>query len=157
MALALMRCSRFAAPKQWRAAVRLVSTSSQKNDTHGKEPTKSYYDQIKDEPIPDFSIDAARKTKNWISYGFDLVDRDKDRQLMKATYFMGLSVVIIGYIFVWSYLPDMQRNEWAQREAYLVLRDREEAGLEPIAPDYYDPTTVVLPTDEELGDFDVIV
>lgn len=48
-------------------------------------------------------------------------------------------------------------NEWAQREAFIVLRDREAAGLEPIAADYIDPSLVELPSDEELGDTDIII
>lgn len=151
-----MRCNRFAAPKQWRNAVRMVSTSnrSQKSDTT---PDKSFSEQLKNEPIPDFSIEAVRKSNNWVSYGFDLADRDKDRQLTRATFFLGLSVCVIGYIFVWSYLPDMQQMEWARREAYILVRDREAAGLEPIAPDYIDPAKIVLPTDEELGDTEIII
>lgn len=51
----------------------------------------------------------------------------------------------------------MQQLEWSQREAYIVLREREEAGLEPIAPDYIDPTTIDLPSDEELGNTEIII
>ena len=44
---------------------------------------------------------------------------------------------------------------WAQREAYLLLKEREAAGIEALSKDYIDPATVQLPSDEELGDIDV--
>lgn len=149
-----MRSNRLAALNQWRNSFRMVSTSSQKNDST---PTKSFSEKLKDEPIPDFSIEAVRKSKNWVSYGFSITDKEEDRRLTRATYFLGVSVILVGYIFVWSYLPDMQQFDWSQREAYIVLREREEAGLEPIAPDYIDPATVELPSDEELGNTEIII
>lgn len=56
-----------------------------------------------------------------------------------------------------AYLPDVKGKDWAQREAYLQLRYREEHGLLPIDPNVIDPSKVVLPTDEELGDTDIII
>lgn len=154
MALALMRCNRLATLKQWRTSIRLISTSSAQNSAHDD---KSFSDKLKEQPIPDFSIESVKKSKNWISYGYSLTDREEDRRMTRGVYFLGLSVCIIGSMFVWAYYPDVTREAWAQREAYLTLRDREEAGLEPIAPDYIDPSTLELPTDDELGDVEVII
>lgn len=56
-----------------------------------------------------------------------------------------------------AYYPDMNLSEWSQREAFIVLRERELAGLDPIDPWYVDPATVELPTDEELGDTEIII
>lgn len=146
-----MRCGRLV--RIWSNPIRLVSTSPKKNETSIAQPLSAKVS----EEVTDFSIEAVRKSKNWVSYGFSRTDKEEDRQYTRATYFMGISVAICGTIFVWSYLPDRQMLEWSQREAYIVLREREAAGLEPIAPDYTDPSTVVLPSDEELGDAEIII
>ncbi len=46
-------------------------------------------------------------------------------------------------------------HNWAMREGYLLLKEREDAGLFPISADLIDPEKVKLPSDEELGDIDV--
>ncbi|VDP11027.1 unnamed protein product [Soboliphyme baturini] len=50
-------------------------------------------------------------------------------------------------------------REWAFREAYMEMERREKLGLPYISKDLIDPEKVklVLPTDEELGDFEIIV
>ncbi|CDW54709.1 ESSS domain containing protein [Trichuris trichiura] len=58
------------------------------------------------------------------------------------------------------YKPDWpQMREWAFREAFLELERREKAGLPPISKDVIDPEKVkmVLPSDEELGDFEIVI
>lgn len=59
--------------------------------------------------------------------------------------------------FIWGYAPDPLLRDWAQREAFLELRRREAAGLDPISRDYADPANVVLPSDEELGNMEIII
>lgn len=167
MAASLMRCSRFGATvcKSWSSSsttssatrpvvVRLVSTSPKKNETSVAKPLSS---QAATDEVTDFSVEAVKKSKNWVSYGFSRTDKEEDRQITRATWFMGLSVAMGVTIFMWSYLPDRQYTEWAHREAYIVLRNREAAGLEPIAPDYIDPSKIVLPSDDELGDTEIII
>lgn len=138
---------------------RLISTSPKKPDTAVIQP----YEVIEPSPPvnaegkPDFSIEAVRKSKNWVSYGFDYFDKSWDRQVMRASMFASITVCLVGTIFLISYLPDPRLQEWAQREAFLVLREREAAGLEPISPDIIDPKLVNLPTDEELGDTEIII
>ncbi|XP_055312182.1 NADH dehydrogenase [ubiquinone] 1 beta subcomplex subunit 11, mitochondrial [Sitodiplosis mosellana] len=152
MASSLMRCGRLV--RNWQNPIRMVSTSPKKNETSIAKPLSA---QVSDE-VTDFSIEAVRKSKNWVSYGFSRTDKDEDRQYTNGVYFMGISVAIIGTIFWWSYLPDRQFLEWSQREAYIVLREREAAGLEPISGEYVDPPSqVVLPSDEELGDAEIII
>lgn len=58
---------------------------------------------------------------------------------------------------IWGYAPDPLLRDWAQREAFLTLRRREAAGLEPISRDYVDPASITLPSDEELGDTNIII
>lgn len=153
MAASLFRCGRIGLAQRWHNSIRLVSTSSKKNDTSIAKPLTS---QPSGDVNP-FEVEEVRKSKNWVSYGFDIEDKEEDRQLTRATFFMGLSVAICGTIFLWSYLPDRQLVEWSQREAYIVLRDREAAGLEPIAPDYVDPSTVNLPSEDDLIDTEIII
>lgn len=153
MAASLMRYSRFGATQKWSSAVRFVSTSSKKNETSVAKPLSA---QVNEE-VTDFSIEAVKKSKNWVSYGFSRTDKDEDRQYTNATWFMGWSVAICGTIFFWTYLPDRQYTEWAQREAFVVIRERETAGLEPIPRDYFDPKTIELPSDDELGDAEIII
>jgi NADH dehydrogenase (ubiquinone) 1 beta subcomplex subunit 11 len=46
---------------------------------------------------------------------------------------------------------------WAQREAYLELARREGTGLPLIDANLIEPSRVELPSDEELGDFEIII
>lgn len=59
--------------------------------------------------------------------------------------------------FYLSYMPDLNLRDWATREAFLELRRREAAGLPLIDPNLVPPENIVLPTDEELGDTDIII
>lgn len=153
MAASLMRCGRYGMLTKWQNPIRLVSTSPKKNETSIAKPLSS---QVSEE-VTDFSVEAVKKSKNWMSYGFNWDNKELDRQMTRGVWFMGLSVCIIGTIFWWSYLPDRQFLEWSQREAFIVLRNREAAGLEPISPNYIDPSKIVLPSDEELGDTEIII
>lgn len=152
MAASLIRFSRSGLIQRWQNPIRLVSTSPKKNDTAVAKPLSDVTEEVND-----FTIEAVRKSKQWVSYGFSITDREEDRRLTRAMFFLGVSVITVGYIFWWGYLPDRQLNEWAQREAYITLREREKAGLVPIAADYVDPSTMTLPSDEELGDADIII
>jgi len=46
---------------------------------------------------------------------------------------------------------------WRTREAFLELERREKEGLPLVDPDYISSDSMVLPSDEELGDVEVIV
>lgn len=151
MAASLIRCCRIV--PRLSNTIRLVSTSPKKNDTSVAQPLSS---QVNEE-VTDFSVEAVKKSKNWVSYGFSGDDKEEDRQHTRGVYFMGISVTTIGIIFMWAYLPDRQLQEWSQREAFVVLRQREALGLEPIAADYIDPSLVELPSDEELGNTEIII
>jgi len=47
--------------------------------------------------------------------------------------------------------------QWEKREAFLELDRREKLGLPLIDANFVDPSKIHLPSDEELGDFDIIV
>lgn len=80
-----------------------------------------------------------------------------DRNSMKASFFFSVTLCLVFGSFVWAYLPDNMMRDWSQREAFLELRRRESLGLEPVSRDYVDPATVELPSDEELGDTEIII
>jgi len=46
---------------------------------------------------------------------------------------------------------------WEKREAFMELQRREKLGLPLIDANFIDPSKIHLPSDEELGDFEIIV
>ncbi|CAG2062288.1 unnamed protein product, partial [Timema podura] len=117
-------------------------------------------------PIPSASDDpeTAEKLetqtavkKNWMSYGFDFNNKEDDRNAMHASFFFSVTLCIVFGSFIFAYVPDFQLRDWAQREAFLELRRREQLGLPPIDRNLIDPDKIILPTDEELGDTEIII
>lgn len=111
--------------------------------------TSSYYDSAKEETKP-----VKRK---WVSYGFSEEDEAEDRHALHQTMFVCVTIILVLGTTVMAYLPDVRGKDWAQREAYLQLRYREENGLPLIDPNMIDPSKIILPTDEELGDTEIII
>lgn len=99
----------------------------------------------------------AADAKNWVSYGFDFRDKATDRSAMRASYFFSVTLCLVWGTFVWSYLPDPQMRNWAQRQGYLTLRQRELAGEEPISANYVDPASIQLPSEDELEGVEIII
>ncbi|XP_037946022.1 NADH dehydrogenase [ubiquinone] 1 beta subcomplex subunit 11, mitochondrial-like [Teleopsis dalmanni] len=126
-------------------AFRTIKTSQKKEDTVTTIVPTTKEDFAKPDP------------RNWVSYGFDAKDQTEDRNVTKASFFFSVTLCLVWGTFVWSYLPDTQMRDWAQREGYLELRRREEAGLDLVNPNYIDPSVINLPTDEELGDTEIII
>jgi NADH dehydrogenase (ubiquinone) 1 beta subcomplex subunit 11 len=61
---------------------------------------------------------------------------------------------LLGFICV-SHSPlftFFSKVDWGHREAMILLREREAAGIFPIDKNFIDPAKLELPTDEELGD-----
>ncbi|XP_076250035.1 NADH dehydrogenase [ubiquinone] 1 beta subcomplex subunit NP15.6 [Rhynchophorus ferrugineus] len=121
---------------------RLVSTSKKNNDTVAAE--------ISSRP-------ARAETKNWVSYGFDYNSKEVDRNAMHSLLFAGISILLVTGGFYIAYMPDYNLRDWSTREAFLELRRREEAGLPLVDPNLIPPEKIVLPTDEELGDTEIII
>ncbi|XP_043248531.1 NADH dehydrogenase [ubiquinone] 1 beta subcomplex subunit 11, mitochondrial [Colletes gigas] len=111
--------------------------------------TPSKIDVVSDKPFP--------VKKKWVSYGFDEEDEKMDRHWMHQTLFVAVTVCCVFGIFVCGYLPDPKLKSWAQREAYFQIRLREEKGLPLIDPNFVDPSKFTLPTDEELGETEIII
>lgn len=95
--------------------------------------------------------------KNWVSYGFSTTNQTEDRNSMKSSFFFSVTLCIVWGTLMWAYLPDIHLRDWSQREAYLELRRREAAGLDPISRDYVAAGQMALPSDEELGDTEIII
>lgn len=132
-------------------ALRLISTSPKNKDAAAvATPTAAASEQ----KATDSKVAA---NKNWVSYGFDFRDEANDQSAMKASYFFSITLCLVWGTFVWSYLPDPQMRDWAQREGFLALRQREAAGQEPISPDYIDSSLITLPSEEDLVDAEIII
>lgn len=98
---------------------------------------------------------ATPKPKStWQPYGFGR-DEVEDRIHMHLMFFFGISVCVVGIVFYAAYSPTT--HDWEQREAFFELRRREKLGLPAIDPNYVDPNTIDLPSDEELGDTEIII
>lgn len=133
-------------------SVRLISTEQKKNAATG--PAQG----ADDVEVPKtFTADEVTKSKNWVYYGWDFHNKEKDRSSMKSAFFLSVTCCMVFGGLVYAYAPDRQLNDWSQREGYLELRRREKLGLEPIDPWLVDPSTMVLPSDEELGDTEIII
>lgn len=76
---------------------------------------------------------------------------------MHSAFFFSVTLCIVFGGFVFTYYPDVMLRDWAQREAYLELRRREAQGLPRIDRNLIDPSKIVLPSDEELGDTEIII
>lgn len=102
--------------------------------------------------------DVIRQSdKNWVSYGFEIKSKSKDRTVTHMIFFSSVTLMIVFGSFYIAYLPDYSLQDWAQREAYLELRRREKAGLPLVDPNLVDPAKINLPSDEELGDTEIII
>lgn len=95
---------------------------------------------------------------NWQSKGYDHFDEEVDNQWHIATMFLLVSCPVL-LVAVWAYQPDRRMRDWAIREAYLVLKEREDAGVEPISKDFVDSAKILahLPSDEELKEAGVVI
>lgn len=124
---------------------RLISTSPKKSDTATIAEEKTSTETVSD------------LNKNWVSWGWDLKNKEEDRNWMNSSFFFSVTLGIVLVGFYLAYLPDNLQIDWAQREAFLELRRREAAGLPAIDPNYIDPSKIELPSDEELGDTEIII
>lgn len=111
--------------------------------------TPRRYDNTKEETQP--------AKKKWVSYGFSDDDKAEDRHSMHQTLFVTMTICFVFGCTLYGYLPDVKGKDWAQREAYLQLRYREEHGLPLIDPNIVDPSKIILPSDEELGDMEIVI
>lgn len=131
-------------------SVRFISTSNKKDDTTTiigpTTTTKS------EETTP-----VAKKVKFFSDYGFGGETEKEEKVYMHFSFFIYISLGLVIPIFYFAYRPKFYNSDWALREAFLELRRREQLGLPLVDPNYVDPSTVYLPSDEELGDTEIII
>jgi len=103
--------------------------------------------------------DIANPDENWVSHGFNPYDREDDDYHYHVFMFCMITVVMTWGAFILAYLPDNKMIHWRQREAYLELARREAKGLPLVDPNLVPAEKMLqyLPTDEELGDTDIII
>merc|ERR1719193_1183578 len=92
-----------------------------------------------------------QEEKGWESKGIYYHDKKADYIAYHNLAFCTIGVLVFG-IWAFRYYPDTRRRHWAMREAYMILRERESKGQDPICKDFIDPATIELPSDEELRD-----
>lgn len=103
------------------------------------------------------SAPVSALPKTWSSYGFSQQNYYEDRILAHLFFFVGISWICVGSCYILYYYPDMNKHEWTKREAFLELRRREAAGLPLVDPEYVPPSQIRLPSDEELGSYEIII
>jgi len=127
----------------------LISTSKKNKDAATLNET------IQTKP----EVQATEDDPNWISYGYSLTDRDEDHFTHKMMMFLYITVGMCGLGFFFAYFPDYRNRDWTRREAYLELARRRSAGLPLIDKDLIpaEKMEAMLPSDEELGDTEIII
>ncbi|XP_039366492.1 NADH dehydrogenase [ubiquinone] 1 beta subcomplex subunit 11, mitochondrial [Mauremys reevesii] len=76
-------------------------------------------------------------------------DPELDVWHMRLAFFFGISLcIVVGATFV-HYLPEHGMRTWARREAERLLKERERLGLPLLDSNYFDPSKLVLPDEEE--------
>jgi len=108
-----------------------------------------------DGPPPKF--DANTVYKYWQDMGFDERDREFDATAAHDTFFSAVTIFLCGSLIVLLYNPDTHQRDWAQREAYIRLAEREKLNLPPVDKYLIDPSRIILPTDEEIGEYPIVV
>ncbi|XP_005112477.1 NADH dehydrogenase [ubiquinone] 1 beta subcomplex subunit 11, mitochondrial [Aplysia californica] len=95
--------------------------------------------------------------ENWTSYGYEPGDRDSDWFYHHFFMFATVTVGVCWGGFILSYMPDMKFADWCQREAFLELERRERQGLPLVDPNYTNPESIALPSDEDIGEQEIII
>ncbi|XP_059479023.1 NADH dehydrogenase [ubiquinone] 1 beta subcomplex subunit 11, mitochondrial [Neocloeon triangulifer] len=128
--------------------VRLISTSKKNSET-------TTISDVLEKSEAKAGVEV--KKKNWVTYGFDYHDEWEDRYFAHSFLFCSVSIALVFGTFFLAYYPDWGYFDWAQREAYLELRRREAEGLPAIDCNYVDPSKIVLPSDEDLAQIDIVI
>jgi len=97
------------------------------------------------------------KKKYWRTLGFNWHDEKLDQLDFNYVMFVTVTIGVVGIGFLFAYLPEFRLKDWSQREAYIEIARREALGLPYIDPNVVPPEKINLPTEEELGDFEIII
>lgn len=108
--------------------------------------------------VPKTAEDFANPSPEfWINWGWDKMDKNVDRIHGHITMFMVMTLMIYGGAWMVYYFPDVRMDNWFTREAYLEMERRKKLGEPYISRDYVPRHLITLPTDEELGDMEIII
>jgi len=127
-----------------------ISTSKKKRDVTISADKVPGVSRFEEETV-------VKDKKNWVSFGFSTHSEEEDVNWRNAIMFFSVTIVIVGMSFQMAYWPDVKYRDWGQRQAYIELARREALGLPAISPDLVPVENINLPSDEELGDFEVII
>ena len=136
------------------AASRLISNSPK---TLGGASSSS-----DDQPVVKTWRDPAnqlpKEFKEWTPF-LHPFDKEKDEFVRRGAMFCVIVVMFCWMPFIWAYGPDHSLQNWAYREAFLEIERRKKAGQPLISPDLIEADKVVqhLPSEEELGDMEIII
>jgi NADH dehydrogenase (ubiquinone) 1 beta subcomplex subunit 11 len=126
--------------------------------TSGKSKVVTTVEKVQGEKTTTVQKESLEeKEENWISFGYNLVDRDEDEWAHHLTMFCSITILLCWGTFFFAYYPDFKDQAWSQREAYLELERREHCGLPLIDANLLDPSKIDLPSEEELADFDIVI
>ncbi|KAM9039585.1 NADH dehydrogenase [ubiquinone] 1 beta subcomplex subunit 11, mitochondrial [Sarcophilus harrisii] len=129
------------------ASLRRISTTPGSVVAPPAEEKPSRVSEVHWQEDPD-KEDVNLYEKNPESHGFD-EDPFIDLWNMRLVFFFGISVaIVLGSTFV-AYLPDHKMKEWARREAEYLVKLREAQGLPLLNSNYFDPSKIILPEDED--------
>lgn len=92
-----------------------------------------------------------------MSFGYYRKDKSQDRFYGHMNFFTSITLALTLGGFFLAYMPDHTYKDWAQREAYIELARREKNGLPLVDPNLIDVNKIRLPSDEELGDTEIII
>uniref|UniRef100_A0A8C0IZ15 NADH dehydrogenase [ubiquinone] 1 beta subcomplex subunit 11, mitochondrial n=1 Tax=Chelonoidis abingdonii TaxID=106734 RepID=A0A8C0IZ15_CHEAB len=91
---------------------------------------------------------SGRGVGNPDYHGFD-ADPMMDVWNMRLAFFFGISLcIVVGSTFL-HYLPEFGMRKWARREAERMVKERERLGLPVLDSNYFDPSKLVLPAEDE--------
>lgn len=101
--------------------------------------------------------DSLENDENYLTHGYYYEDPEKDEWTHHMHMLVYVTMPTIVFLLFAIYYPDHQDRAWEKREAFLELARREKLGLPLIDINFIDPSKIHLPSDEELGDFEIIV
>ncbi|KAL7646806.1 UNVERIFIED_CONTAM: hypothetical protein RMT77_002061 [Armadillidium vulgare] len=134
-------------------AVYIHTSKKSKDSTSGLVDTLS---ETKPGVKPEEPI-SYRTPKNWVSFGFSDEDIVEDTTWCHVVFFLLVSCSFCIWTFNLMYAPDNRMMDWVKRESYIELRRREAAGLPLVDKNLIPLENIELPTDEELGDAEIII
>lgn len=93
----------------------------------------------------------------WISWGVDYFDKERDRRETHFIFFLVVTGILYGTGAMLWYLPDVHLDNWVTREAYMEIERRQNLGGPYVDADYVPRHLINLPTEEEIGETDIII